>query len=111
MLFRSNQAAVRVRVIRAMVIAVRTPASASNDQWTHPVAASSEYTKPVSTPRNARPLAMYGCPNTELTPGNPNAHLSLSLGAVWLVSPDAREDWKRVFAGSAQPFHEGAMFR
>ena len=70
-----------------MLIAVRTPAFARNDQWMHPVAASSEYTKPVSAPTKTRPPATVGCPYAELPIGKPNAHFSASFGVSAAVSP------------------------
>ncbi len=70
-----------------IVIAVRTPAFARNDQWTHPVAASSEYTNPVSAPTKTRPPTTDGCPYAELPFGKPNAHFSANLGTSAAVRP------------------------
>ena len=68
-------------------MAVRTPAFARNDQWTHPVAASSAYTNPVSAPTKTRPPTTDGCPYAELPFGKPNAHFSASLGTSAAVRP------------------------
>ena len=84
--------------------AVRTPAFARNDQWTHPLAASSEYTNPVSAPTKTRPPATVGCPYAELPFGKPNAHFSASFGTSAAVRPGAV--WKRELPLSTpQPFH------
>src|SRR6478609_10096241 len=52
----------------------------SNDQYTQPVFASSEYTKPLSLPTNTRPDATVGCALADTPDGKPNAHLSFSFG-------------------------------
>jgi hypothetical protein len=44
-----------------------------------------------------------------VTPGNPNAHFSLSIGVVSLVSPARWTDWNRVFSGFDQPFQLGPL--
>jgi len=63
------------------------PAFALNDQCTHPLEASSEYTKPVSAPTNTRPPTTTGWPYAELPLGNPNAHFSASFGVSAAVRP------------------------
>ena len=63
-----------------MVGAVRTPPAAWNDQYTHPVFASSEYTNPVSPADIDAPAAIDGWPYIELAFGNPNAHFNFSFG-------------------------------
>src|SRR5579872_4516101 len=94
-------AAKRLAPSFAIVMAVRTPASASYDHRTHPVPASSEYTNPVSTPRNTRPPTTDGCPQTALTPGNPKAHFSLSFGTSAAFNPVLN---RVLVASSPQPF-------
>src|SRR5882672_5522132 len=71
------------------LIAVRTPPSASNDQYVHPLAASSEYTRLMSLPTNTRPATIDGCAYACAPPGNPNAHLSVSFGTSAAVRPGA----------------------
>ena len=90
-----------------MLTAVRTPAFARNDQRTHPLDASSEYTKPVSAPTNTRPPTTTGWPYAELPLGNPNAHFSASFGVSATVRPG--DVWKREFPASCpQPFQPDA---
>ncbi len=72
-----------------MVIAVRTPACAWNDQYTQPVAALSAYTKPVSAPAYTRPPATVGCPYIEVAFGKPKAHFSFSFGTWSALRPAA----------------------
>src|ERR1019366_4234821 len=64
---------------------------------------------PLASPTRTRPPKTVGVPCAVVTPGSPKAHLSLSFGVAWLVSPAAFAFWKRVFAASAQPFH-AALF-
>ena len=88
-------------------MALRTEALAWNDQYRHPVAASREYTYPISVPTKMRPAATVGCPAAETPWGYPKAHRSFNRGISAAVMPAVRA-WKRVFARSApQPFHAG----
>src|ERR1700733_13619425 len=88
-----------------MVIALRTPAAGRYDQYTQPVAASSEYTWPISLPTKTRPATTVGCPNAEVPPGKPNAHFNCRCGTVAAVKPAASVDWNRSFAAPLpQPF-------
>src|SRR5262245_5541921 len=80
----------------------------SNDQYTQPVAASSEYTNPLSLPTNTRPAATVGCALADTPAGKPKAHFSFSRGTCSAVRPATCADWKRVFELSLpQPFHDG----
>src|SRR5688572_23436743 len=63
-----------------MEIAARMPCCAWNIQCVQPVFASSANTAPLSLPTNSRPPATAGWARAELTPGKPNAHLSVSFG-------------------------------
>src|SRR5580658_3079239 len=63
---------------------------------------------PLASPTKTRPPKTVGVPCAVVTPGNPKAHLSLSLGVVWLVSPAAFAFWKRVLAASDQPVQEAS---
>src|SRR3970282_2716161 len=64
----------------------------------------------VDTPMKPRPPAIVGCPYTEETPGNPNAHVSRNRGTTSDERPPAL--WKRALVVSgAQPFHEGLAER
>src|SRR5258708_12251885 len=89
-----------------MLIAVRTPPSAANDQYAHPLPASSEYTRPVSLPTKTRPATMDGCEYACAPPGNPNAHLSVSVGTSAAVRLGV--GGKRVLVESLpHPLHRG----
>src|SRR5207249_2544049 len=72
---------------RAMLIAERTADPASKNQCTQPVAALSEYTFPPALPTNTRPPAVVACALACRSPGNPNAHFSLSRGRSAAVTP------------------------
>ena len=57
-----------------------------------------------------RPPNTVGCALTTITPGRPNAHLSVRRGTDCAVRPAAAADWKRELVGSLpQPFHCGSV--
>ena len=64
---------------------------------------------PLLLPTNTRPPTTVGCANAELSPGNPNAHFSLSLGTSSADNPGF--GWKRELVGSTpQPFQSALAF-
>jgi hypothetical protein len=52
-----------------------------------PVFGFSANTSPLSLEMNRRPPTTVGCARAEVTPGNPNAHLSVSRGTSGAVMP------------------------
>ena len=77
-----------VAAVQVMDI-VSQPVPTSKYQWIQPVEAFSEYTLPPQLPTKMRPPAIvvweYDC----RSPGNANAHLTLSLGTSAAVKPAA----------------------
>ena len=66
-------------------MAVRTGASASNDQYWHPERASSEYTLRFALATKMRPPTMDGCPLAIKVSGKAKAHFSRRLDVSALV--------------------------
>src|ERR1051325_5302213 len=86
-----------------MLIAVRTPAPAGYVQKMHPVAASREYTAPLTLPTNTRPPATVGCAKAIGSLGNPKAHFSLGRPTAAAASPGFGW-WCELSRSSPHPF-------
>src|SRR5215510_11299463 len=85
--------------------AVRIPDCAWKTQYVQPVFALSEKTSPLSLATNRRPPTTTGCARTEVTPGSPKAHLSVSRGTSGAVMPPLSDGTNRVFVSPPpQPF-------
>src|SRR2546425_12715317 len=73
-----------------------------------PVDGSSEYTLRPALPANNLPPATAGCAYDTTSPGNPNAHLSLSLAMSAALKPAISAFWNRLLARSTpHPFQCG----
>src|SRR5882672_3495684 len=92
-------------VISPIVTAPRTLPFALNAQYTQPLSALSEYTRPPALPTKTRPPTTVGCALASRSPGKPNAHFTFRREACAAVKPAAFAVWNRVLLVlSPQPF-------
>src|ERR1043166_2102626 len=86
-----------------MLIAVRTPAPAGYVQKMHPVAASREYTAPLTLPTNTRPPATVGCAKAIGSLGNQNALFGWGR-PTWAAPSPGFGWWCELSRSSPHPF-------